>query len=223
MLLAQVPDRHRVGVFGLCVFSIPRVFYHCPTTSATPVSKNTCRPGRKSFHLQNHDRPCRDHRAVRATPDCVHRVTVLCLCPVAYMRPPGCAINLCCVTLPRLCHRVPLGCAHPLLCPLCCALDVLCLFPPCRRRCLVKEMHGRIPARSGGALPCLTTRGDQTKNQVVLLVSTPTKPYQDRCPPCETDWGIWSGAGALTNRYHMTDLAGPPSSCTFTNHYRPRG
>ena len=84
---------------------------------------------------------------------------------------------------------------------------------------------GAWPASSqnGGGLPCLTNGGDQTKNQVVLHVEHPTNAYQILCSRCETDWGIWSGAGALTNRYHMTDLAGPPSSCTFTNHYRPRG
>ena len=98
------PDRHRLCVFGLCVFSIPRVFYHCPTSSATPVSKNTCRPGRKFFFFFYQDRPCVGHAAVRATPDCVHRVTVLCAVPCTLSHtsdPDG-------VSGPCLCHRVPL-------------------------------------------------------------------------------------------------------------------
>jgi len=110
VLLAWVPDRHRVGVFGLCVFSIPRVFYHCPTTSVAPRLKNTCRPGRKIFQFQNQDRPCVDHDAVPATPDCVHRVTVLChiavLWTLSHTSDHLGVFGLCCVTLPMLCHIV---------------------------------------------------------------------------------------------------------------------
>ena len=73
-----------------------------------------------------------------------------------------------------------------------------------------------------GGLPIVTNRPDQTKNQVILHVSSPTKPYQDPCPRCETHWCFWLGHGALTIPYQVTDLARPPSSYTFTNHYRPR-
>ena len=45
----------------------------------------------------------------------------------------------------------------------------------------------------GGALPMLTKAPDQTKNQVVLHVEHPTKPYRILCSRSETDWGIWSG------------------------------
>ena len=117
VLLAWVPDRHRLCVSGLCVFSIPRVFYHCPTTSATPVSKNTCRPGRKFFFLFYQDRPCVYTNAVPATLDYVHRVTVLCdivlLCSTRFY----CAVPLCCVGL--------------LLCALCvlCVLSAVLVYP----------------------------------------------------------------------------------------------
>ena len=37
-----------------------------------------------------------------------------------------------------------------------------------------------------GGLPIVTNSPDQTKNQVILHVSSPTKPYQDPCPRCET-------------------------------------
>ena len=53
--------------------------------------------------------------------------------------------------------------------------------------------------QNGSGLPIPTNRGDQTKNQVVLHVEHPTKPYQDRCPPCETDWWIWIGLPTLTS------------------------
>jgi hypothetical protein len=126
VLLAWVPDRHRVGVFGLCVFSIPRVFYHCPTTSATPVLKNTCRPGQKFFQNQNQYRPCWDHNAVPATPDCVHRVTCAVCCVLCCRPCPGCA------TLLVLCHCVPCCRLYAVLilccvlCAVCCAVWVYC-------------------------------------------------------------------------------------------------
>ena len=145
--------------------------------------------------------------------------------PIARMRPPGCvgcAINLCCRPCP--------GCATVFHCVLLCStrlcsncdVSINVSIPHAGGGWLVKEARGRIPARSGGPLPMLTMPGDQTKNQVVLLVEHPTKPYQDRCPPCETDWRIWLGRSALTRCYHMTDLAGPPFSYTITNHYQPR-
>ena len=65
----------------------------------------------------------------------------------------------------------------------------------------------QVPSQIGGLLPIVTKAGDQTKNQVVLHVEHPTKPYQDLCSRSETDWGIWLGRGALTIPYHMTDLA----------------
>jgi hypothetical protein len=123
-------DRHRAGVLSMCVFSIPRVFYRCPTTSVAPRLKNTCRPGRKFFHFQNHYRPCVGHATARATPDCVHRVTVLCTLShisdhlgVFGVR-STCALPCpCCATL---FYCVPLCCAP---CLLCCALCCVCLSP----------------------------------------------------------------------------------------------
>ena len=121
VLLARVPDRHRRPFLSMCVFSIPRVFYRCPTTSVAPRLENTCRPGRKFFLFQNHYRPCVDHDAVRATPDCVHRVAVLCAVPCALslvcdhpgVSGPCCRPCPCCATL---FYCVLLGCTHPLLC-----------------------------------------------------------------------------------------------------------
>ena len=66
------------------------------------------------------------------------------------------------------------------------------------------------PSQNGGGLPMLTNRPDQTKNHVILHVESPTKPYRIPCSRCETHWCIWFGAGALTNRYHVADLAVPP-------------
>ena len=51
-----------------------------------------------------------------------------------------------------LCDCVLLCCTHPLLCPLCCALGLLCcvgLVLHWRRRRLVKVMHGRPRVRMG--------------------------------------------------------------------------
>ena len=134
----------------LCVFSIPRVFYRCPTTSVAPRSKNTCRPGRKFFHFQNHYRPSVDHATVCATPDCVHRVTVLCavLWTLSHISDHDGVFGLCCATLLVLCDCVLLCCA---LCLLCCVGLVL----HCRRRRLVKVTHGRPRARSGAPYQCL--------------------------------------------------------------------
>ena len=42
---------------------------------------------------------------------------------------------------------------------------------------------------------------------MVLHVFSPTKPYQDPCSRCESLWWFWLGRDALTNRYHVTDLA----------------
>ena len=85
--------------------------------------------------------------------------------------------------------------------------------------------NGHTPAdlsQIGGPLPILTNTGDQTKDQVALHVFHPTKTYQDPCSLSVCHWCIWLGAGLLTNAYHMTNLAVPPSSGAFTNHYRPR-
>ena len=61
---------------------------------------------------------------------------------------------------------------------------------------------GAWPRRSqnGGGLPIVTNPGDQTKIQVILHVSSPTKPYQDPCSRCETLWSIRFGLPTLTNR-----------------------
>ena len=59
---------------------------------------------------------------------------------------------------------------------------------------------GAWPRRSqnGGGLPILTNGGDQTKNQVILHVSSPTKPYRIPCSRCETLWSIRIGLPTVT-------------------------
>jgi len=166
-------DRHRAGVIPLCVFSIPRVFYRCPTSSLTPVSKNTCRPGQKFFHFQNQDRPCVDHNAVHATLDCVHRVAVLCalslICDhdgvfgVLYLA-------LCCVTVLMLCPSPAVLCT---VSPMLCWSSV-----SCRRPMVGNGGEWQVPSQIGGGLPIVTNGGDQTKNQWSLHEESPTKPYQ---------------------------------------------
>ena len=138
---------------SMCVFFIPRVFYRCPTTSVAPRLKNTCRPGRKFFQFQNHYRPCVDHNAVRATLDCVHRVTVLCavLCTLSHICDHPGVSGLCCRPCP--------GCAtvfYSAVLIYCCVYSaVLCVYcavyvcSPCRRRRLVMAASGRFLARSG--------------------------------------------------------------------------
>ena len=37
---------------------------------------------------------------------------------------------------------------------------------------------------------------------MVLLVSTPTRPYQILCSRCETHWWFWIGPGYITGPYH---------------------
>ena len=54
------------------------------------------------------------------------------------------------------------------------------------------------PSQNGGGLPIPTKAGDQTKNQVVLHVEPPTKPYQDLCSRCEHHWQIRFGLPTLT-------------------------
>ena len=66
---------------------------------------------------------------------------------------------------------------------------------------MVKVGKGRTvagPTQKAGGLPIVTNAGDQTKNQVFLHVEGPTKPYQDLCSRCETDWWIWIGLPTLT-------------------------
>ena len=111
---------------SMCIFLYTRVFYRCPTTSVAPRLENTCRPGRKFFLFQNHYRPCVDHNAVQATPDCVHRVTVLCCAVylVAYERPTWCVWSMLC----HIARAVPLCptrlCSSPAV--LCSVSTVLC-------------------------------------------------------------------------------------------------
>ena len=162
VLLAWVPDRHRVGVFGLCVFSIPRVFYHCPTTSATPVSKNTCRPGRKFFQFQNHYRPCVGHATVCATPDCVHRVTVLCAVPCApslvcdHLGVSGVRSTCAVGPAPAVPHCSTMLYSSTAVSTVLCS--VLCRsVPPCRRRRLVMLLPLGFLARSGARYQSLPT------------------------------------------------------------------
>ena len=208
---------------SMCVFFIPRVFYRCPTTSVAPRLKNTCRPGRKIFQFQNHYRPCVDHNAVRATPDCVHRVTVLCavLCTLSHISDHlgVFGVRSTCAVGPA--HAVP-HCSTVSYCAVlipCCAVYV---YSPCRRRMVGNAPTPWVLSQIGGTLPIVTMPGDQTKNQVVLHVESPTKPYQDPCSRREHHWCIWLGRGPLTIPYQSIVLAPPPSSCTFTNHYRPR-
>jgi len=171
-----------------CIFLYTRVFYRCPTTSVAPRLKNTCRPGRKFFQFQNHYRPCVDHNAVRATPDCVHRVTVLCAVP--------CALSLVCdhLGVRSTCavgpaHAVP-HCSTVFYCVLLCPTvlysspavlcSVLCWsYVSCRRPMVGNGGQWQVLSQIGGLLPMLTNTPDQTKNHVVLHVSSPTKPYQE--------------------------------------------
>ena len=71
------------------------------------------------------------------------------------------------------------------------------------------------------SLPNLTMPTHQTKNQWSLHEETPTKPYQDLCPRCETAWGIWFGRPVFTNRYQPCDLAWTLQGVGITNHRPP--
>ena len=54
----------------------------------------------------------------------------------------------------------------------------------------------QVPSQIGGALPIPTNAPDQTKNQVVLHVEHPTKPYQEHRDPVlaeRTHWWFWFG------------------------------
>jgi len=163
VLLAWAPDRHSRPFLSMCVFSIPRVFYHCPTTFATPVLKNTCRPGRKFFLFQNHYRPCVGHAAARATPDCVHRVTVLChhavphchaVDPVAYERPTWCVWSMLCDPAPAVPHCPTRLYSSPAVSSVLCSVStmlcsMLCMsIPLAGGRWLVMAASGRFRARS---------------------------------------------------------------------------
>jgi len=130
---------------SMCVFSIPRVFYHCPTTSVAPRLKNTCRPGRKFFFFFYQHRPCVDHAAVRATPDCVHRVTVLCCATLLVLCHIARAVPLC----PTVSYSaVLIPCCATMLCrstAVCSVSSVLCRsVPPSRRRGLVMLLPPRF-------------------------------------------------------------------------------
>jgi len=207
----------------MCVFLYTRVFYHCPTTSVAPRLKNTCRPGRKFFHFQNHYRPCVGHATARATLDCVHRVTVLCTLShisdhlgVSGVRSthavPHCS---CCVTVSYSAVLIPC-CAVPYVYY---AVSVCSPMPEGR---VGNGGEWQVPSQIGGPLPIPTTAGDQTKNHVVLHVESPTKPYQDPCPLSVCHWCVWLGAGSA---YQVlpTDRSGcVPFSCSSTTHYQPR-
>jgi hypothetical protein len=183
-----------VGNIPLCVFSIPRVFYRCPTTSVAPRSKNTCRPGRKFFHFQNHYRPCVDHATVCATLDAVHRVTVLCavLCVLSLISGLHGVFGLCCRPCPCCAtlfyHAVLIYC-----CVLCAVLYAVYVYPPSRRWMVGNGGQWQVPSQIGGALPIVTNRGDQTKNQRSLHEESPTKTYRNLCSRCESAWCVWLG------------------------------
>ena len=72
-------------------------------------------------------------------------------------------------------------------------------------------------------LPLLTNAGDQTKIQVILHVSSPTKPYRNPCSRCETHWWFWFGLASFTTTYHRIDLALVRPSASFTNPYHRTG
>ena len=176
-----------MGVLSMCVFSIPRVFYRCPTTSVAPRLKNTCRPGQKFFHFQNHYRPCVGHATVCATLDCVHRVTVLCAVPwtLSLICDHLGVFGLCCATL---FYSVLLCCA---LCLLCC----VCLSVSGRRRRLVKVTHGRGRARPGP----VTNRYQRWRPNQKPCGLACGKPYQSLPDPVLAVRNplvvlVWSGA-----------------------------
>ena len=79
---------------------------------------------------------------------------------------------------------------------------------------------------SGGAnvsLPFVTMSPDQTKIQVILHVSSPTKPYRNPCSRCETPWWFWFGLASFTTAYQLSDLGLGRPSASFTNHYHRTG
>ena len=97
-----------------------------------------------------------------------------------------------------------------------CAVLVLCVRPA---PVLGKGDMWPGASQSRGGLPCLTMPPDQTKNQVVLHVESPTKPYQEyrdpvlavRNPVVVLDWS--------TNCYHPLNLSLNLPRGGFTNHY----
>ena len=127
---------------------LPLPYHFCSTTPRKhmPAGSET------RFQFQNHYRPCVGHATARATPDCVHRVTVLCHCALCCRPCPGCA------TLLVLCDCVLLGCTHPLLCSMC-AVSI----PPGRRWLVGNGGEWQVPSQ----IPTLVTIGkshtDQTK------------------------------------------------------------
>ena len=53
-----------------------------------------------------------------------------------------------------------------------------------------------VLSQTRGLLPIVTNPGDQTKNQVILHVEHPTKPYRNLCSRCESAWCVWLGQGS---------------------------
>ena len=105
---------------------------------------------------------------------------------------------------------------------LCSVSTVLCRSVPLASFAVVKVGKGDTATgqtQKAGGLPIVTNTGDQTKNQVVLHVEHPTKPYRILCSRCETHWCIWFGLRYITTAYQSTDLAGPPFSYTITKPY----
>jgi len=144
-----------------------------------------------------------DHDAVHATPDCVHRVTVLCHCALCCRPCPGCATLF-----------------YSAVLIYCCALCVLCLFPPAGGGWLVKEVHGRPGARMGRLTNRYhAARPDQRSQELPAqgpyhgLPRPETKPktmwscmwnplpiltesIAILCSRCETHWCVWLGQGS---------------------------
>ena len=140
----------------MCVFLYTRVFYHCPTTSVAPRLENTCRPGQKFFLFQNHYRPCVGHAAARATPDCVHRVTVLCAVPCApslvcdHLGVSGVRSTCAVGPAPAVPHCSTRLYSSTVLCSMLCMSSV-----SCRRPMVGNGGLWQVPSQNGAPYQCL--------------------------------------------------------------------
>ena len=96
---------------------------------------------------------------------------------------------------------------HPLTTHI--VLTVHKAYPHSQAAVLGKGGPRQDPSQDGGALPIPTNAGDQTKNQVILHVESPTKPYRILCPPCESAWCVWLGQGSAYQAlpYHQSGCA----------------
>ena len=103
---------------------------------------------------------------------------------------PPCSTMFYCVLLVPCCAVLCVPCA------VCCTVLFLCVRPE-----VVVGKGGLWPGASqdGGPLPIPTNAPDQTKNQVVLHVEHPTKPYRITRSLSEIHWCIWFGLPTLTS------------------------